>query len=185
MVNHMPKRDEVKTEETWNLNDLFQTENDFSEALKEIEQGALEFNNRYHGNIQNATDVVDALIEYTKLYEKIVPAGAFASLSLSTDQTNTDAQMRASKFGSLSAKVSSQLSFLNSELVELPEAIIKEAISKSPAHQIYLDKLLAKKKYQLHPEVEKTLTLSPLHLEHLISYTILLKCLILRLIILR
>lgn len=157
MVNHMPKRDEVKTEETWNLNDLFQTENDFSVALKEIEQGALEFNNRYHGNIQNATDVVGALIEYTKLYEKIVPAGAFASLSLSTDQTNTDAQMRASKFGSLSAKVSSQLSFLNSELVELPEAIIKEAISKSPAHQIYLDKLLAKKKYQLHPEVEKTL----------------------------
>ena len=110
-----------------------------------------------HGNIENATDVVDALIEYTKLYEKIVPAGAFASLSLSTDQTNTDAQMRASKFGSLSAKVSSQLSFLNSELVELPEAIIKEAISKSPAHQLYLDKLLAKKKYQLHPEVEKTL----------------------------
>ncbi|MGB2871713.1 MAG: oligoendopeptidase F, partial [Psychrobacillus psychrotolerans] len=72
MVNHMPKRDEVKTEETWNLNDLFQTENDFSGALKEIEQNALEFNNRYHGNIQNATDVVGALIEYTKLYEKIV-----------------------------------------------------------------------------------------------------------------
>ena len=42
-------------------------------------------------------------------------------LSLSTDQTNTEAQMRASKFGSLSAKVSSQLSFVNSELVELPE----------------------------------------------------------------
>jgi len=157
MVKQMPRREEVQMEETWNLHDLFKTENDFEEALKEIEKVALEFSNRFNSSIQHAVDVVDALVEYTKLYEKIVPVGAFASLSLSTDQTNTDAQMRASKFGSLSAKVSSQLSFLNSELVELPDHIIEEAISKSPTHKIYLDKLLKKKKYQLHPEVEKTL----------------------------
>ena len=73
--------------------------------------------------------LVRCLKNYATIYEKIVPAGTYASLSLSTDQTNTDAQMRASKFGSLSAKVSSQLSFLNSELVELPAKIIQEAIS--------------------------------------------------------
>ncbi|WP_427138746.1 oligoendopeptidase F [Psychrobacillus psychrodurans] len=157
MVKEMPSRDQVKVEETWNLVDLFKTEDDFEVALKEIEVSSSEFNKRFKGSIQIASDVGEALHEYTKLYEKIVPAGAFASLSLSTDQTNTDAQMRASKFGSLSAKVSSQLSFLNSELVELPDNIIEEAISKFPPHQLYLEKLLKKKKYQLHPEVEKTL----------------------------
>ncbi|SEM04584.1 oligoendopeptidase F [Paenisporosarcina quisquiliarum] len=157
MVKEMPNRDQVQVEETWNLVDLFKTEDDFEVALKEIEVSSSEFNKRFKGSIQIASDVGEALQEYTKLYEKIVPAGAFASLSLSTDQTNTDAQMRASKFGSLSAKVSSQLSFLNSELVELPDNIIEEAISKFPPHQLYLEKLLKKKKYQLHPEVEKTL----------------------------
>lgn len=157
MVNQMPRREQVQVEETWNLVDLFKNENEFEGALKEIEITSLEFHNRFKDSIQSASDVGDALQEYTKLYEKIVPAGAYASLSLSTDQTNTDAQMRASKFASLSAKVSSQLSFLNSELVELPDNIIEEAISKSPSHQLYLDKLLKKKKYQLHPEVEKTL----------------------------
>lgn len=157
MVKEMPSRDQVKVEETWNLVDLFKIEDDFEVALKEIEVSSSEFNKRFKGSIQIASDVGEALHEYTKLYEKIVPAGAFASLSLSTDQTNTDAQMRASKFGSLSAKVSSQLSFLNSELVELPDNIIEEAISKFPPHQLYLEKLLKKKKYQLHPEVEKTL----------------------------
>ncbi|MEK4084006.1 oligoendopeptidase F [Psychrobacillus sp. FSL K6-1415] len=157
MVKEMPSRDQVQVEETWNLVDLFKTEDDFEVALKEIEVSSSDFNKRFKGSIQTASDVGEALHEYTKLYEKIVPAGAFASLSLSTDQTNTDAQMRASKFGSLSAKVSSQLSFLNSELVELPDIIIEEAISKFPPHQLYLEKLLKKKKYQLHPEVEKTL----------------------------
>lgn len=157
MVKEMPSRDQVQVEETWNLVDLFKTEDDFEVALKEIEVSSSDFNKRFKGSIQTASDVGEALHEYTKLYEKIVPAGAFASLSLSTDQTNTDAQMRASKFGSLSAKVSSQLSFLNSELVELPDNIIEEAISKFPPHQLYLEKLLKKKKYQLHPEVEKTL----------------------------
>ncbi|MCZ8532428.1 oligoendopeptidase F [Psychrobacillus psychrodurans] len=157
MVKEMPSRDQVQVEETWNLVDLFKTEDDFEVALKEIEITSSEFNKRFKGSIQIASDVGEALHEYTKIYEKIVPAGAFASLSLSTDQTNTDAQMRASKFGSLSAKVSSQLSFLNSELVELPDNIIEEAISKFPTHQLYLEKLLKKKKYQLHPEVEKTL----------------------------
>lgn len=157
MVKEMPSRDQIKVEETWNLVDLFKTEDDFEVALKEIEITSSEFKKRFKGSIQIASDVGEALHEYTKIYEKIVPAGAFASLSLSTDQTNTDAQMRASKFGSLSAKVSSQLSFLNSELVELPDSIIEEAISKFPPHQLYLEKLLKKKKYQLHPEVEKTL----------------------------
>lgn len=157
MVKEMPSRDQVQVEETWNLVNLFKTEDDFEVALKEIEITSSEFNKRFKGSIQIASDVGEALHEYTKIYEKIVPAGAFASLSLSTDQTNTDAQMRASKFGSLSAKVSSQLSFLNSELVELPDNIIEEAISKFPTHQLYLEKLLKKKKYQLHPEVEKTL----------------------------
>ena len=93
---------------------------------------------------RSASTINDMLKTYASIYEKIVPVGTFASLSLSTDQTNTDAQMRASKFGSLSAKVSSQLSFINSELVDLPNEVIEEAIQLSPEYQHYLEKLLIK-----------------------------------------
>lgn len=157
MVQKLPNRDEVKVEDTWNLEDLFATEEDFTNALEEIEKDVQQFAKKYKGNLNNPSIIVDALTDYSALYENIVPAGTYASLSLSTDQTNTTAQMRANKYSSLSAKISSELSFVTSELVEQPDEIILEASKLAPTSQLYLDKLLEKKKYQLHPEVEKTL----------------------------
>lgn len=156
-MKKLPNREQVDLKETWNLIDLFASETEFSNSLVEIEREVLAFGEKFKGTVNSPSTIVDALTSFTSIYEKIVPAGAYASLSLSTDQTNTEAQMRASKFSSLSAKINSQLSFLNSELVELPDETIKEAIGLSPAFQHYLEKLLQKKKYQLHPEVEKTL----------------------------
>ena len=75
----------------------------------------------------------------------------------STDQTNDEAQMRSSKFGSTAAKINSKLSFVNSELSELPAEVLEEAQQQSADYKNYLDKLIRKKEYQLHPEVEKTL----------------------------
>ncbi|WP_144513158.1 oligoendopeptidase F [Bacillus sp. FJAT-22090] len=157
MVQKLPNRDQVSLEETWNLKDLFITEDDFSNTLVEIEEDVQVFCEKFKGTITTSSKIVEALIDYMSLYEKIVPAGTYASLSLSTDQTNSEAQMRASKFGSLSAKISSKLAFLNSELVELPDKLIVDAIKTAPAFQHYLETLLKKKKHQLHPEVEKTL----------------------------
>lgn len=157
MVKSLPARSEVLVEETWNLADLFTTEDSFNGALLEIESEVAIFEEKHKGNINSASSIISALQEYAAIYEKIVPAGTYASLSLSTDQTNTEAQMRASKFGSLSAKINSKLSFVNSELVELSNEMIQEAIQLSPTYENYLSKLLIKKQYQLHPEVEKTL----------------------------
>lgn len=157
MVQKSPNRDEVKVEDTWNLADLFETEEDFTNSLEEIEQNVQEFAKKYKGKVNNPSIIVEALTDYSAIYEKVVPAGTYASLSLSTDQTNTTAQMRANTYSSLLAKISSELSFLTSELVELPDEIILEASKLAPAFQLYLDKILKKKKYQLHPQVEKTL----------------------------
>lgn len=157
MVQKLPHRDDVKVEDTWNLADLFATEEDFTNSLEEIQQDVQQFVQKYKGKVNDPAIIGEALTEYSALYEKIVPAGTYASLSLSTDQTNTTAQMRANKYSSLSAKISSELSFFTSELVEQPDEIILEAAKLAPTFQLYLDKLLEKKKYQLHPEVEKTL----------------------------
>ncbi|GGA26608.1 oligoendopeptidase F [Psychrobacillus lasiicapitis] len=157
MVQKLPNREDVKVEETWNLADLFASEEDFTNFLEEIEKDVQIFSEKYKGSINSPSLVAEALTDYSAIYEKIVPAGTYASLSLSTDQTNTTAQMRANKFSSLSAKISSELSFVTSELVELPDEIMVEATKLAPNFQLYLDKLLKKKKYQLHPEVEKTL----------------------------
>lgn len=157
MVNSMPSRSEVKTDETWNIKDLFASEQDYETALAEVQNDVVNFATAFKGKIKDASTIIEVLAAYEKINEKIVPIGTYTSLLSSEDQTNEESQMRSSKFGSIAAKIGSQLSFVNSELSELPSELLEEAQSKSKEFKTYLDELIRKKPYQLHPEVEKTL----------------------------
>ncbi|MGE7979284.1 oligoendopeptidase F [Psychrobacillus sp. NPDC093200] len=157
MVQSLPKRSDVKVEETWNLKDLYATEEDYNNTLEEIEKSVPMFAEKFKGKIDSAKAIVDALSEYKTLFEKFNLLGSYARLAITVDQTNTESQMRAGKFGSLAGKVASQTSFVDSELLELPKEIIEEAIKLNSEYENYLVKLLEKKKYTLHPEVEKVL----------------------------
>ena len=157
LVKSLPLRSEVKIEETWNLQDLFKTEEQYNSAVTELEKEVDLFAKKFQGNIVDATSTNAALKGFAEIYEKIVPVGTYTSLASSVDQTNDEAQMRTSKFGSTAAKINSKLSFVDSELSELPVEVLEEAQQQSSEYKNYLDKLIRKKDYQLHPEVEKTL----------------------------
>lgn len=157
MVKSLPLRNEVKEEETWNLKDLFENEEAFNSAVVKLEKDVDLFVEKFNGHIIDASAVNNALQDYAALFGQIVLIGNYSNLSVSTDQTNDEAQMRDSKFGSTYAKVQSKLSFVDSELLALPVEILKDAFGQSPTFKNYLEKLILKKQYQLHPEVEKTL----------------------------
>src|SRR5690606_18246644 len=147
---------EVNIEETWNLTDLFKTEEDYNTAIIDLEKEVNTYEAKHRGNIVDAASALEALKGYEKIVAKTVPVGTYTSLASSTDQTDDEAQMRASKFGSIAAKINSKLSFVNSELSELPAETLEEAMKESADFKNYLEKLIRKKEYQLHPEVEKT-----------------------------
>ncbi len=153
----MLKRSEVKLEETWDLTDLFENEQQFEEALQEVSEEATAIEAKFKGKITNSTVAVEVITLYKNLSEKLVPIGNYSQLSLSVDQTNDTAQMRAAKVGQLYSKISAQLSFITSELLQLDEETLTETKNKSQDFSHYIDKLIRKKPYQLHPEVEKTL----------------------------
>lgn len=157
LVKSMPLRSEVNIEETWNLADLFKTEEDYSTALIALEKEVVAYEAKYKGNIVDAASALEALKGFELIVAKTVPIGSYTSLASSTDQTDDEAQMRASKYGSIAAKINSKLSFVNSELSELPAETLEEAMKESTDFKNYLEKLIRKKVYQLHPEVEKTL----------------------------
>ncbi|MGG0644826.1 oligoendopeptidase F [Sporosarcina gallistercoris] len=157
MVKQLPPRSEVPQEETWNLKDLFHSEAAYSEALEKLQSDVTAFAKRFQGTIQSAEDVVAVLKEFEAIYKQIIPIGTYSSLAVSVDQTDDDAQMRDSHFGSISAKVGSQLSFVTSELLELSEEVLQQAMEQSEEYSHYLKELIREKKYRLHPEVEKAL----------------------------
>lgn len=157
MVKALPNRSEVKVEETWNLQDLFQTEADYEEALTALEKDVSTYVEKFKGNITDASSAVEALKGYEQIVKQMVPVGTYTNLAVSTDQTDDAAQMRASKFGSVAAKLNSQLSFVNSELSELSTEVLEDAMAQAAEYTKFLTDLIRKKEFQLHPEVEKTL----------------------------
>lgn len=157
MVKSLPLRSEVPAQETWDLQSLFASTQEFNDALILLEKEASDFHSQFNGKINDSSSVLEALTAYMALAEKLVPVSTYASLTLSTDQTDSEAQMLSSKFGSVSAKIGSKLSFVSSELLALPEETLQAATVESNEFKAYLEKLLRKKEYQLHPEAEKTL----------------------------
>src|SRR5690606_37881106 len=95
MVKSLPRRSEVPAEETWDLNSLFASDKEFNAALESLQQEVAGFQKQFKGNIQDAASVVEVLTSYLALLEKLVPISTYASLSLSTDQTDDEAQMRS------------------------------------------------------------------------------------------
>ncbi|WP_025786177.1 oligoendopeptidase F [Sporosarcina sp. D27] len=157
MVKQLPLRSEVPQEETWNLKDLFPSEAAYAEALETLQTDVTAFAKKFQANIQTAEDVVAVLKQFEAIYMQIIPLGTYTSLAVSVDQTNDEAQMRDSHFGSVSAKVGSQLSFVTSELLELSEDVLQQAMEQSEEYSHYLKELIREKQYRLHPEVEKAL----------------------------
>lgn len=157
MIKNMPSRENVNPSETWNLKDLFKTESDYENAIEVLIKTVDDFVSEYQGKISKADSVIKVMSDYAEIYKKIIPIGNYANLSLSVDQTNEEAQNRASKFGQIAAKINSQLSFVNSELLVLPIDTLKEAMEKNADFKGYLEKLIKKQAYQLSPDVERVL----------------------------
>ncbi|MEO4052918.1 oligoendopeptidase F [Solibacillus sp. CAU 1738] len=151
------KRSEVSIEETWNLNDLFESEAQFEQAIEEVKAAAKAIEETYKGNITDAASAVNVIEANSKLYEKIVPIGTYSNLAHSVDQTSSEAQMRAAKVGQVTSAIGAQTSFVQSELLQLDEAILTAASEQAPQYANYIRKLLKQKPHQLHPDAEKAL----------------------------
>ncbi|WP_397537765.1 oligoendopeptidase F [Rummeliibacillus pycnus] len=157
MIDNILKRQDVPVAETWDLSDLVPNEEAYNAGVKKILEDAKNFNTKYQGHITDAKQIVDVISDYEALVEASIPFGSFVELDLEVDQTNDASQIRTSKFGTISSQIASLVSFVHSEILELPTELLEEAIKLAPSYSHYINRLIDKKAYQLHPEVEKTL----------------------------
>ncbi len=157
MVTILPARSAVPVEETWDLSSLLSDSADFNEELNHLEKQAQALNEKFKGTINDSKTVILVLTDYMIFTEKLVLVSTHANLTASTDQTNDEAQLQASKLGATAAKIGSQLSFITSELLSLPTKTLEQAMEESTEFRVFLKTLLRQKPYQLHPEAEKSL----------------------------
>lgn len=161
MSEGLPLREEIPVRETWDLKDLFTSDQAFYQTLEQVVQMSLDFNHTYYKKLNNIETIEKALDEYERILIEIDRLYNYPELRLSVDTSNEEAQKINAKLNTTSGKIASLLSFVDSEILELSDEIISELRSQTK-YPHFINQLQDRKPYQLSADVEKVLaTLTP------------------------
>ncbi|WP_436861576.1 oligoendopeptidase F [Staphylococcus caeli] len=161
MTETLPFRSDVHNSETWDITDLFSSDEAFYQTLNQTIADAQDFNKQYEQRLDNVENIKAALNTYSDILIQVDRLANYAELRLSVDTANEPAQTLSAKFSTSYGKIASELSFVVSEILAVSDQTLDELIQTSQ-YPHFLTKLKATKPYQLSSEVEKVLaSLSP------------------------
>ncbi|WP_414052559.1 oligoendopeptidase F [Macrococcus animalis] len=153
----LPNRKDVPVEQTWDLSTLFESNEEFFTQLNMTIERTKAFNQRYSNQLSNPLNIEPALDEYAAIFKEIDHLGSYASLLYSVDQTDEAAGKLYNKYAHSYGTIASLLTFVESEILSLDEAVLNQVKDNTQSYKRYLEKLIERKPHQLHPEVEKAL----------------------------
>lgn len=157
MIKSAPKRQDVPENEKWDLSHLVANDEEFEAAIPQFIERATAIQQQWQGQVHTAQDIIALIQAHEQLLTEATPYANYAQLDPETDATNEKAQMRYARFSASAAKISATLSFIDSDILALPEEILVQAQQENPNYAHVLKNLLARKQHLLHPEAEKAL----------------------------
>lgn len=156
MTQTLPKRSEVKLEETWDLSLLFKNQDEFDEAVNKLKTDAENFNTTYAGKLSSVETLLASLENYEKLNVLVGHISGYASLGYETDKTNEIYETNVMNLYPLLEYVGQKLAFYQPEICQLPENLVEEAVQTKYGY--YLSEVLRSKQALLSGEVEEVLS---------------------------
>lgn len=155
-------RKDVPVNETWDLSLIFAAEADFEAAVEKAKALADTLEKTYKNALTTPESIAECLALYEELEILLYQTTSYTSLAVSVDYTDTEAQKKDAKMTALAAEIGSRLSFIESEIANAPEELIRAAMDKTGRAKHYLAEILREKPHRLSAETEKVLAaLSP------------------------
>lgn len=155
-------RKDVPVNETWDLSLIFAAEADFETAVEKAKALADTLEKTYKNALTTPESIAECLALYEELEILLYQTTSYTSLAVSVDYTDTEAQKKDAKMTALAAEIGSRLSFIESEIADAPEELIRAAMDKTGRAKHYLAEILREKPHRLSAETEKVLAaLSP------------------------
>ncbi len=153
-------REEVPVEETWRIEDLFPTIKHWEAALIAVDS-EIDRATRYRGRLgEGASTLLECLEAAENLMRKFYHIELYASLLLASDGTNPTNQAIAGRAASAKAHVEAGLSFIEPEILGLPDGAVEQYIAAEPRLEPFrrnLERITGNKPYVLSLETEEVL----------------------------
>ena len=152
-------RIDVPVHETWALEHLFATSDDFDAAQRALATDVAAFAARRGALADDVAVLADALDAYGDLLARMERLRLYATLPASADRTDADARAMAGRFRSAAADWTSALAFVDAELLARPSATLDRWLG-DPAlarHRPFLERLARRRLHVRSAEVEDVL----------------------------
>lgn len=160
MAKELPKRSEVKREDTWALEDMYQDiaawEKDV-EAAKAISQKIAAMRDQM---TNSGSELLTALEMWTECAQKLDLASSYAHRASDVDTQNTVNLSNARKIDSIEVEISSRLAFLIPVILELSDDTLNSFYQEEPGletYRLWIDEVIRLKEHRLSAEMEALL----------------------------
>ena len=158
MSEQLKERNQIQEEFKWNLNTLFNSEEEWKNEIEVINKLVLDLVS-YQGKLNNAEIILELFEKSNILDRKLNNVFTYASLIQAEDTRNSNSQSMYAKAYSTYVNASTLTAFITPEILSLDENALKEIVN-NPILKDYtylLSKLLKSKPHTLSGEKEQLL----------------------------
>lgn len=161
MSNKIPLRSEVPETDKWDLSSIYKSNLEWENALSEIPV-LTEKVVQFKGKLGSCPEIfLSALKAFEQAELKMETVYHYASLQHEADEDDSEATDREGRAMMAYTKMQSEISFMNPEILAIPEESLKEWISapEFKDYKIYVEKLMHFNSYTLSEKEERILSL--------------------------
>jgi oligoendopeptidase F len=159
-MSSVPERSDIDIEYTWELEDLYATDEDWEEAYDDAEERLADLE-AYEGRATESAETLLATLETREeVMRRIANVAAYARMRRDEDTTDQHHQALAARARTLATDASSAASFIEPALQELTRKELDTMVEEVPeleTYDHYFDDVLRMKPHTRSAEIEELL----------------------------
>jgi len=159
LLNSLPYRNEIQKKYQWKLEDIFQSDKLWDEEYNEVKSKLVEMKN-FQGKIHTSGTLLKVLKLKDYIGERLDRLFTYARMRRDEDNTRAQYQALADRAFTLAVEVSSVLSFVEPEILAIPEKELQSFLQQNDdlkLYEHYLSDLMRMKEHVLDSDKEKML----------------------------
>src|SRR6266487_4078701 len=133
----LKKREEIPVEFTWNLESIFPTNDDWERDYQALQQRLPGLEALAGTLARRGQALLSVLQKRDEIYEKLEHLYVYASMRKDEDTTNSTYQGMADRAVQLYVRTSTVSSFIEPEILALPQATLDQFVKETPGLAIY------------------------------------------------
>ena len=159
-MERLPKRNEVPVELTWNLSDIYATEEDWEKDFEESLQLAEEIAGYEGRAAESAKNLLAVMDLYEACMKKFYAVISYANLKQDEDTANAESQVRMQRAQSAGVQIAEKTAYLEPEILQLPDEKLASYYEDAPGlnkYRVTISEIVRLRAHSLPKEMEKLL----------------------------